>query len=341
MECLQIDFNMLLCFILFKEGILSLLTARPVYKPFAYPQFYEFWKKAHQSHWLADEVSMASDINDWKTVLSPTEKLLIGQILKGFTQSEIFIEDYWASFVARKFKVPEIQMMAHTFAAFESIHADGYDKLNSSLGLEDYEAFMHEPATKAKIDRLMIAGGKSKTDIAQSLAVFSAFNEGVNLFSSFAILLNFTRFNKMKGMGQIISWSINDEQLHSQAGCMLFNQLVKENPEIWTDELKKEIYEAARTTIELEDNFIDKAFELGEVQGLTKHQMKQFIRHRANEKLVEIGLKSNWKNLDKVAIDEMQWFSVLSQGTSLHDFFAGKDGAGYSKSLQDWSKIWE
>lgn len=318
---------------------MSLLKARPIYKPFEFPQFYDLWKKAHQSHWLADDVSMDPDINDWKTVLTDSEKALVGHILKGFVTAEIFIEDFWASFVARKFKVPEVQMMAHTFAAFESIHADGYDKLNSSLGLEDYEAFIQEPTTKAKLERLMQSTGKDKSSIARSLAIFSAFNEGVNLFSSFAILLNFSRFNKMKGMSQIISWSINDEQLHSQAGCMLFNQFIKENPEIWTDELKKEIYEAARLTIELEDNFIDKAFELGEVQGLTKHQMKQFIRHRANEKLEEIGLKKNWKNLDKQAIDEMQWFYVLSNGQSHHDFFAGKDGS-YAKSTQDWEDIW-
>ena len=318
---------------------MSLLKAKAAYKPFIYSEYYDLWKKAHQSHWLADEVSMASDINDWKTVLTDVEKNLIGHILKGFTQQEVFISEYWAKKVFSWFKHPEIQMMASTFSAFESIHADGYDKLNSSLGLEDYDAFLHDSSTKAKIDRLMTTSGKDKASIARSLAVFSAFSEGVNLFSSFAILLNFTRFNKMKGMGQIISWSINDEQLHSQAGCMLFNQLVKENPDIWTDELKKELYDAARLTIELEDNFIDKAFELGEVQGLTKHQMKQFIRHRANEKLQEIGLKQNWRNLDKAAIDEMQWFNVLAQGVSHFDFFSGKDGS-YSKSQQNWDDIW-
>ena len=132
---------------------MSLLKARPVYKPFQYPEYYEIWKLAHQSHWFADEVSMASDINDWLTKLTEPEKQLIGHILKGFVQAEIFIEDFWASFIARKFKIPEIQMMAHTFAAFESIHADGYDKLNSSLGLEDYEAFIQDPTTKAKLDR--------------------------------------------------------------------------------------------------------------------------------------------------------------------------------------------
>jgi len=318
---------------------MSLLKARVTYRPFQYPEYYDLWKKAHQSHWLADEVSMASDINDWKTVLTDSEKQLVGHILKGFTISEIFVEDFWSASVARWFKVPEVQMMAHTFASFESIHADGYDKLNSSLGLEEYDAFLHEPSTKAKIDRLMNVKAKTPAAIAKALAIFSAFTEGVNLFSSFAILLNFSRFNKMKGMGQIISWSISDEQLHSQAGCMLFNQLVKENPEIWTDELKQEIYEAARLTIQLEDDYIDRAFALGDVQGLTKHQMKNFIRHRCNLKLQEIGLKSNWKNIDKAAVDEMQWFTVLSQGVNHADFFAGKI-TDYSKANADWDKIW-
>lgn len=320
---------------------MSLLKPRPIYKPFQYPEYYELWKMAHQSHWLADEVSMASDINDWKTNLTENEKQLIGYILKGFTQQEVFIEDYWSAMVGRWFKIPEIQMMAHTFAAFESIHADGYDKLNSSLGLEDYEAFLHEPETKAKIDRLVETKGKSVKEIARSLAIFSAFSEGVNLFSSFAILLNFTRFNKLKGTSQIVSWSINDEDLHSKAGCMLFNQLIKENPEIWTPEFKEDIIEAARLTVKLEDDFIDKAFEMGNIQGLTKEHVKVFIRHRANMKLNEINLPSNWKNLNKELLDDMQWFTVLSKGTQQHDFFAGKEGSSYSKSAQNWDEIWE
>lgn len=317
------------------------MKARQVYKPFEYPEYYELWKKAHRSHWMADEVPMASDINDWLTILKDSEKRLIGNILKGFTISEIFIEDYWSSKVSRWFKKPEVQMLAHTFAAFESLHADAYDKLNSSLGLEDYEAFLHDEATKSKIDRLMLTKGKTKEEIALSLAIFSAFNEGVNLFSSFAILLNFTRFNKMKGMGQIISWSCLDEDLHSKAGCMLFNQYIKENPEIWTDQFKDKVYEAARTTIELEDAFIDKAFELGEVEGLSKQQMKQFIRHRCNLKLQELNLNINWKNLDKDMIESMQWFNVLTQGVQQHDFFAGKEGSGYSKVSEGWDDLWK
>ena len=177
---------------------MTLLTPRATYSPFQYPQAYSYWELANQSHWIHTEINMASDINDWKLKLSETERNIIGHILKGFIQSEVFIQEYWGQMVSKWFKKPEIQMMAATFSAFESIHAVSYAYLNQSLGLEDFDAFLHEPTAKAKIDRLITTKGKSKEEIARSLAIFSAFNEGVNLFSSFAILLNFSRFNKLK-----------------------------------------------------------------------------------------------------------------------------------------------
>ncbi|NJO48199.1 MAG: ribonucleotide-diphosphate reductase subunit beta [Leptolyngbyaceae cyanobacterium RM2_2_4] len=319
---------------------MGLLTPRPTYAPFEYEQAYKYWELQQQSHWLHTEIAMASDINDWKLNLTESEKHVVGQILKGFTQSEVFIQEYWSQMVAKWFKKPEIQMMAATFSAFESIHAVSYAYLNDSLGLSDFAAFLHEPTAKAKIDRLMETKGKSKVEIARSLAIFSAFNEGVNLFSSFAVLLNFSRFNKMKGLGQIIAFSIKDESLHSEAGCWLFRTLISEYPDIWDDTLKKEIYEAARVTVELEDAFIDKAFELGPIEGLDPVDLKAFIRHRANTKLNDLTLKSNWKNIDKEALSRMGWFDVLSAGVSHADFFASRV-TDYSKGSIDFSKIWD
>lgn len=319
---------------------MGLLNPRATYAPFEYEQAYKYWELQQQSHWLHTEIAMASDINDWKMNLTEAEKNVIGHILKGFTQSEIFIGEYWSSMVSNWFKKPEIQMMSASFSSMESIHAVAYAYLNDSLGLSDFSAFLHEPTAKAKIDRLITTKGKKKEEIARSLAIFSAFNEGVNLFSSFAILLNFSRFNKMKGLGQIIAFSIKDESLHSEAGCWLFRTLISEYPDIWTDELKKEIYDAARVTIDLEDAFIDKAFDLGSVEGLTADDVKAFIRFRANTKLGDLGLKSNWKNIDKEALARMEWFSVLSGGVNHSDFFASRV-SDYSKSQYDWSKIWE
>ena len=318
---------------------MALLNPRPTYAPFEYPEAYSFWEKQQMSHWIHSEISMAGDINDWKMKLTETEKNLIGSVLKGFVQSEVFIQEYWGSMVSKWFKKPEIQMMAASFSSMESIHAVAYAYLNQSLGLEDFDAFLHEPTAKAKIDRLISTKGKSKEDIARSLAIFSAFNEGVNLFSSFAILLNFSRFNKLKGVGQIIAFSIKDESLHSEAGCWLFRTFASEYPDVMTNELKDQIYDAARLTIQLEDAFIEKAFEKGEVEGLTVHDMKNFIRFRCNTKLNDLGLKKLWKNIDKEAIERMLWFDVLGAGVSHADFFAQRVDS-YAKGTMDFSNIW-
>jgi ribonucleoside-diphosphate reductase beta chain len=319
---------------------MTLLDRRASYSPFQYQKAYDFWEAQQQSHWIHSEVSMASDINDWKTKLTDSEKNVIGHILKGFIQSEIFIQEYWNQMVSKWFKKPEIQMMAASFGNMESVHTVSYAYLNQSLGIEDFDAFLHEPTAKAKIDRLMETKGKSKEEIARSLAIFSAFNEGVNLFSSFAILLNFSRFNKLKGVGQIISFSIKDESLHSEAGCWLFRTLISEFPEIMTDALKEKLYDAARLTVELEDNFISKAFELGTIEGITLHDMKAFIRYRTNTKLGDIGLGKLWKNIDKQSIERMSWFDVLASNNSHDDFFASRVNS-YSKGSLDFSNIWE
>lgn len=319
---------------------MALLDKRATYAPFELPECHEFWLKAQQSHWLPSEVSLASDITDWKTKLTPAEKNLIGMVLKGFTQAEVFIEDYWATKVSRWIKKPECQAMASCFASFESIHAVAYALLNQSLGLEDFDAFLHEPTAKARIDRLINCPGKSKEDIARSLAVFSAFNEGVSLFSSFAILLSFSRRNLLKGVGQIVSWSIRDESLHSQAGCWLFRKLIADYPEVMTEEFKQSIYEAARLTVELEDAFIDKAFELGVIDGLDPKDLKTYIRARTNTKLNDLGLRNNWKKLDKESLSRMSWFDDMSLGVESQDFFAGRVTA-YSKGNLAWDTMYD
>lgn len=295
---------------------------------------------------------MSSDVTDWKQNLSESEKKVVGGILKGFIQTEVHVNEYWSQKVAKWFPHPEIAMMAVTFGAFESIHTHAYAHLNETLGIEDYDAFLAEPSAKAKIDRLINEIGNSepppdwiepnpdgvKYSIAKSLAIFSAFTEGVSLFSSFVVLLNFSRWNKLKGVGQIISWSIRDESLHSQAGCWLFRKFIEENPEIWTDEFKRDIYQAARDTVALEDDFIDKVFEDGEVEGLDPKDLKVFIRNRANQKLGEIGLKKNWKNVDEDALKRMEWFDFLSVGVEHTDFFSQRVTA-YSKGTTNFDDM--
>ena len=311
---------------------------RPHYKPFEYQTAFEFYKDQHRAHWLADEVPLSSDLNDWKIKLSESEKNLIGNILKSFAQTETYVNDYWATKVAVWFPKHEIKAMACAFADFESIHAEAYARLNEELGLDDFEAFMEDEEAKAKIDRLVELPGNTLREKALSLAIFSAFTEGVNLFSSFAILMSFQLRNLMKGTGQIVEWSVRDESLHSKAGCWLFRTLMQENPELDNPMMTIDIYEACEISVGLEFDFIDKAFEMGEIEGLNKAQLKNFIKERANQKLIELGYNPLYNDIDPNLLKSMEWFGHLTSGKTHQDFFAGRV-TDYSKSTADWSDL--
>lgn len=312
---------------------------RIAFAPYEYPAAVTYWEKQQQSHWLPSEVSMSGDISDWKTKLTDAERALVSHVLKGFVQSEVFIEEYWSRQVSKWFKKPEIQAMASTFAAFESIHAFGYAYLEQSLGIEDFDGFMHEPTARAKIDRLMATRGRDLRSIARSLAVFSAFNEGVNLFSQFAVLMNFSRFNRLNGVGQIVAYSAKDEALHADAGCWLFRTLVHENPGLLDASMQAELYEAATETIRLEDAFIEKAFNVGAVEGLTAHDLKAFIRHRCNTRLSDLGLEAQFYS-DPEALKRMSWFDSLTAGVNHVDFFAQRN-TEYAKTKISFDDVWE
>ena len=311
---------------------------RNFYKPFEYQTAFDFYKDQHRAHWLADEVPLSSDLNDWKLKLTESEKNLIGNILKSFAQTETHVEDYWSSKVAKWFPKPEIQSMSVTFGSFESIHAEAYSLLNESLGLDDFAAFLEDEEAKAKIDRLVETPGETLEEKALSLAIFSAFTEGVNLFSSFAILMSFQLRNLMKGTGQIVEWSVRDESLHSKAGCWLFRTLLQEQPHLNTPELRDKVIEACHLSVKLEFDFIEKAFEMGDIEGLSKEQLKNFIKARANEKLNELGYSPLYNDVEPNMLRQMEWFNHLTSGKTHQDFFANRV-TDYSKSTADWTDL--
>jgi len=321
---------------------MDLKKERIIYKPFEYPEAHNYWMKQQQAHWLHTEVPMMSDINDWKQNLTKTEKNIIGSILKGFAQTETVVNDYWSGLVTKWFRKPEIIAMATTFGAFETIHAEAYSLLNEELGLDDFSEFLEDETTMAKIENLMSVrdsfnGERNWHEIAKSLAVFSAFTEGVNLFSSFAVLLSFKMRNKLKGVGQIVEWSIRDDSLHSEAGCWLFRTLIKENPKLKTPELETAINEAALLSLQLELDFIDKVYELGDLESCTKYDLQNFIKNRVNTKLGDLGYKPIIDNIDMNAVKRMKWFDHLSGGKQHTDFFASRV-TNYSKGHMEWNE---
>jgi ribonucleoside-diphosphate reductase beta chain len=315
-----------------------LTDPRYYYKPFEYQDAFEFYLNQQRAHWLADEVPLASDLNDWKLKLNDSEKNLIGNILKSFAQTEVHVNDYWSSKVSQWFPKPEIVAMTSTFGSFEAIHAQAYARLNEELGLDNFQAFLEDETSKNKIERLMETKSDTLEEKAQSLAIFSAFTEGVNLFSSFAILMSFQLRNLMKGTGQIVEWSVRDESLHSKAGCWLFKTMLQESPELNTQELRDKVTEACHLSVKLEFDFIDKAFEMGDIDGLSKAQLKNFIKARANEKMIELGYTAVYNDIDPNLLKQIEWFGHLTSGKTHQDFFAGRV-TSYAKSTADWSDL--
>lgn len=315
-------------------GSCPLLTHRTFYRPFEYPQYFEFFQKQNQAHWLPTEVPMEADISDYRFKLTPAESNLIINILRFFTQGDIEVNNNYNSKLIPAFPKPEIKMMLSAFAAMESVHVWAYSYLNDSLGLpeREYSAFLEYESMRNKYNYVRTFDVKSVEELAVNLAVFGAFMEGVSLFSSFAILMNFPRMGKLKGVGQIVTWSIRDETLHSKGVCQLFRDLIQENRHIWTQELKDLLYKACDDMVKLEDAFIDTCFSLGEVPGLTADQVKQYIRYTADRKLQEIMLDPVYK-----VENPLQWLDIMVNAKEHANFFENR-ATEYAKGaiLEDW-----
>tara|TARA_A200000113_G_scaffold220645_1_gene231128 strand:+ start:253 stop:1221 length:969 start_codon:yes stop_codon:yes gene_type:complete len=322
---------------------MSLFKERIPYKPFEYPEYYnDGWLKQAQAFWLHTEIPMSGDVKDWNEKLTSAEKNLVGNILLGFAQTECAVSDYWTQKVVNWFPKHEIQQMAMMFGSQETIHAVAYSYLNETLGLEDFEAFLHEPATAERFENLVAYDGTDPVGIGKSLAIFSAFAEGVSLYSAFAVLYSFQLRNLLKGIGQQMKWSVRDESLHSKMGCQLFRHMCKENPNLLED-CRDDVITAAKTMLESEEKYIDKMFELGDIENLRAYDLKQFIRKRLNEKLQELGYfdLGEYFAFDENASENLDWFYHLTGGHTHTDFFAVRP-TDYSKANEgeDFEDIW-
>ena len=321
---------------------MGLFDERIPYKPFEYPEYYtEGWLKQAQAFWLHTEIPMSGDVKDWNERLTDAEKNLVGNILLGFAQTECAVSDYWTQNVVSWFPKHEIQQMAMMFGSQETIHAVAYSYLNETLGLEDFEAFLHEPATADRFDNLVSNSSSDPTNIGRSLAIFSAFAEGVSLYSAFAVLYSFQLRNLLKGVGQQMKWSVRDESLHSKMGCQLFRQLCSEVPGL-REEIEVDVVNAAKIMIDLELNYIDKMFEMGDLENLKKEDLKHFIIKRTHEKLTELGYDAkDLPKYDNNKAKELDWFYHLTGGHTHTDFFAIRP-TDYSKANEgeDFNDIW-
>ena len=319
----------------------KLTDSRDHFKPFSYSWAYDVWLKHEQSHWLHSEVPMAEDVKDWKKNLSKEEKQFLTQIFRFFTQGDLDVAGGYVENYLPYFKQPEIRMMLLGFAAREALHVAAYSHLIETLGMPDstYADFLEYKEMREKHEYFLELSGKNGTleSVATNIAAFSAFTEGMQLFSSFIMLLNFTRHGKMKGMGQIITWSIVDETMHAESMIKLFRTYIEENKEIWNDELKSKIYAMAEKMVELENKFIDLSFSTGGIIGLTADEVKEYIKYIADRRLISMGMRG----IFKVKKNPLPWVEEMINAPTHTNFFENR-ATDYAKGALtgDWSSVW-
>ena len=311
-----------------KASLPGLLTPSAAYKPFRYPWAYDFWKRQQQIHWMPEEIPLGEDCKDWATNLNDSERNLLTQIFRFFTQSDIEVADNYMERYGRVFKPTEVKMMLSSFTNMETIHIAAYALLLETIGMPESEfaAFLEYEAMRAKHDYMQTFGVENNADIARTLAMFGGFTEGLQLFASFAMLMNFPRFNKMKGMGQIVSWSVRDESLHCEGIVKLYHAFRKETNCV-TKAVADDIIDNCKAVVGMEDRFIDLAFEMGPVHGMTPDDIKAYIRFVADWRLRQLELPEVFG----VKENPLPWLQVLLSGVEHANFFEAR-ATEYSKA---------
>jgi ribonucleoside-diphosphate reductase beta chain len=319
----------------------KLTDTRDAFKPFYYPWAYEAWLKHEQAHWLHTEVPMLEDTKDWKKKLTDPQKHFLTNIFRFFTQGDIDVAGGYVKNYLPYFPQPEVRMMLSGFAAREALHIAAYSHLIETLGMPEttYSEFLDYAEMREKHDYFIDLSLKNgtKDSVATNIAAFSAFTEGMQLFSSFIMLLNFPRHGLMKGMGQIVTWSIVDETMHAESMIKLFRTYVEENKEIWNDDLKGRIYTIAEKMVDLEDKFIDLSFSMGDMPDLTAEDVKKYIRYIADRRLISLGLKG----IFKVKKNPLPWVEEMINAPTHGNFFENRV-TDYAKGALngDWSDVW-
>ena len=320
---------------------LKLTDERTYFKPFNYAWAYDAWLKHEQSHWLHTEVPMIEDVKDWKTKITAEQKYFLTNIFRFFTQGDIDVAGGYVNNYLPYFPQPEIRMMLSGFAAREALHIAAYSHLIETLGMptNTYQEFAEyqEMADKHEYFIKLSESNGDKRSVATNIAAFSAFTEGMQLFSSFIMLLNFPRHGLMKGMGQIVTWSIVDETLHAENMIKLFRTYIEENKSIWNDKTKSEIYKIATKMTELEDKFIDLSFAMGDMPDLTADDVKGYIRYICDRRLISLGLKGIWK----ARTNPLPWVEEMINAPTHGNFFENRV-TDYAKGALagDWQEVW-
>lgn len=301
----------------------------------------EYWTTQTKMFWTPDQVTFSSDVKDWKTELNDVERGFLTNIFRFFVQADVEVRDGYNNLFIPYFsdKNSVLQMLS-CFSFFETIHVKAYAKVLDTLGFGegDYKTFTQYEVMVNKFNMTAKCHTEDPFSVARTIATFGAFTEGLQLYASFAMLLNFTRFGKMRSMGQIVSWSNKDEALHSEAMIRLYHQHVAgHRKDIDLPLLKDKITKTCKQVVEMEKQFIDLAFSAGGIEGLSKEEMYGYVEYLANMRLLQLECPTIYNQI-KNPIGS--WLNPILSGSSKANFFETKpDEYAKSSTEGEWDDV--
>jgi len=313
---------------------MSIFDKRVNILPYQYPDLLKYKDAIRHSYWIESEFNFTTDIADYYTKTTDVEKDVIKKTMLAIAQIEVSVKTFWAD-MYKRMPIAEIGDVGMTFAESEVRHKDAYAKLLTILGLQDeFENVIEVPAVKNRINYLnkYLDGTRSKDNkmYTKSVLLFSLFVEHVSLFSQFLIMMSFNKDkNLFKGISNVVEATSKEEEIHGNFGSEIINIIKEEFPEWFDEEFEKVIYSACEKAYEAECGILDWIFEKGELDFISKDQIKEFIKNRFNNSLNKIQL-NNIFEINTELLESSLWFDVEISSTKEGDFF-------YKKSI-DYNK---
>jgi len=279
---------------------------KPQLMPFQYPWAWDEFKNLCKNHWLPQEISMASDIVQWKgnQYLTSDEHHLIKKILSFFANTDVLVGDNIIMAIYKNISNPECRQYLTAQAFQESIHSWSYAHIVESLSMDQEEVFSEfkrNGTIKEKhdfqqqfLDGVLnddfdLSTKENRALFLKNLCAYYLGMEGMQFYSAFVLLLNFKRRNLLVGTAEQLEYIVRDESLHCRFGTKLINQYIEENDDIWTIELQEEIRQNIAHVVALEDEFVAESLP-NDVVGLSRKQFARYIRYIADRRLESIGL---------------------------------------------------
>lgn len=316
---------------------MGLFDKRVAYKPFEYPDAEKFVELIQSSIWNVNEFNFTQDISDFNT-MGEYEREVVRRNLLAISQIELSIKTFWGK-LHDHFPKAEFNDLGTMLAFQEVIHSQSYSKLLEILGLNsDFDKILEVPAIQGRVEYLQKylkgSSDNAKQNYALNVALFSSFMENCSLFSQFFILKSFNKHvGYFKGVDNVISATMVEENLHAEVGAWIVGLLKNEYPDFFDDNFKAKMVRACKKAYDAEMKIVDWILNDGELSFLKRETINNYLKSRFNKSMEMMGYEALFE-VDPEEKKNFEWFDkevILDKHT---DFFNQRP-SNYSRDLVD------